>query len=203
MLQAGVLKPVHQATPWINGFVLVEGKDNLGKLKLRICLDPTNPNKAIVCEPYHFKTPEDIGHLLEACRNLHNYSVWLQQSFWHQQLDEASSLMTTFHNKLGRFHYTAIPFGATVASYVFQHKLDECFGKIKQVINTTDYIMIVGYKPDHSDQDQAFPTCYKWPRSVMWSTTMKSFNTSKVRWHSLVKHIPQVVAGQVKIKCQL
>ena len=39
MLQTGILRPVHQATPWINRFVLVEGKDKLGKLKLRICLD--------------------------------------------------------------------------------------------------------------------------------------------------------------------
>ena len=65
MLQAGILKPVHQATPWINSFVLVEGKDKLDKLKLRICLDPTNLNKAIVHEPYHFKIPEDIAHLLK------------------------------------------------------------------------------------------------------------------------------------------
>ena len=43
MLQAGILKPVHQATPWSNSFVLVEGKDKLCKLKLRICSDPTNP----------------------------------------------------------------------------------------------------------------------------------------------------------------
>ena len=42
MLQAGVLKPVHEPTPWINSFVLVESKDKLGKLKLHICLDPTN-----------------------------------------------------------------------------------------------------------------------------------------------------------------
>ena len=64
MLQAGFLKPVHEATPWINSFVLVEGKDKLGNFKLRKCLDPTNLNKVIVCEPYHFKTPEDIAHLL-------------------------------------------------------------------------------------------------------------------------------------------
>ena len=49
-----------------------------------------------------------------------------------------------------------MPFGATVASDVFQHKLDECFGKIKQVIIITDNIMLVGNKPDHSDYDQAF-----------------------------------------------
>ena len=69
MLQAGVLKPVHPATHWINSFVLVEGRDKLENLKLRICLDPNNLNKAIVYEPYHFKTPEDIAHLLaEACK---------------------------------------------------------------------------------------------------------------------------------------
>ena len=62
--------PPYNIQVWINSFVLVERKDKLGKLKLRICLDPTNLNKAIVCEPYHFKTPEDIAHLLaEMCYN--------------------------------------------------------------------------------------------------------------------------------------
>ena len=64
MLKAGVLKPVQEAMLWINSFVLVEGTDQQGKPKLRICLDPTNLNKAIIREPYHFKTPEDISHLL-------------------------------------------------------------------------------------------------------------------------------------------
>ena len=68
MLKVGILKPVDQATPWINSFVLVEGKDKLGNLKLRIGFDPTNLNRAIVHEPYHFKTPEDIAHhLAEPC----------------------------------------------------------------------------------------------------------------------------------------
>ena len=48
MLKAGVLKPVHDATPWINNFVLVKGNDQHGQPKLCICLDPTNLNKAIV-----------------------------------------------------------------------------------------------------------------------------------------------------------
>ena len=64
MLQAGVLKPVTEATPLINSFVLVESKDKSGNHKLRICLDLTNLNKAIIREPYHFKTPEDIAHLI-------------------------------------------------------------------------------------------------------------------------------------------
>ena len=32
MLKAGIIKPVHEATPWINSFVLVESKDKLGNL---------------------------------------------------------------------------------------------------------------------------------------------------------------------------
>ena len=57
MLQAGVSASVHEATPWINSFVLVESKDKLGNLKLHICMDPNNLNKAITREPYHFRTP--------------------------------------------------------------------------------------------------------------------------------------------------
>ena len=68
MLQARMLKPVQEATPWINSFVHVEDKDKSDNPKLRICLDPTNLNKAIMREPYHFKTPEDISHLIaDAC----------------------------------------------------------------------------------------------------------------------------------------
>ena len=49
-----------------------------------------------------------------------------------------------------------MPFGVKVAGDVFQQKLDECFGKLKQVIIIADDIMVTGYKPDHSDHDQAF-----------------------------------------------
>ena len=108
MLQAGVLKPVNHATLWFNSFVLVEGKHKLGNLQLRICLDPTNLNKAILHEPYHLKTPEDIAHLSgEACV----ITVCdCRKGYWNQQLDEASSFLTTFNTELGRFQYTVMPF---------------------------------------------------------------------------------------------
>ena len=100
MLQATILKPLQQDTPWINSIVLVEGKDKLGKLKLRICLDTTNLNKAIVHGPYHFKTPEDIAHLLaDACAiTVSN----CRKGFCYQQLDEASSFLTMINTELGK-----------------------------------------------------------------------------------------------------
>ena len=94
LLQVGVLKLVNQVTPWINSFVLVESKDRLGNLKLRVCLDLTNQYKATVHELYHFKIPDDIAHLLaEACVIT---ASDCRKGFWHQQLDETSSFFTTF-----------------------------------------------------------------------------------------------------------
>ena len=94
MIKVGVLKPVNEATSWINSFVLVEGKDKLANLKLSICLDPTNLNKVIVREPHHFKTQEDIAHLLaDACIMSVCNS---KKGYWHQELDEASSFLYNF-----------------------------------------------------------------------------------------------------------
>ena len=78
-----------------------------------------------------------------------------RKGYWYQQLDEASLFLTTFNTELGRFQYTVMPFAATVAD-VFQRKLDECSGKLMQVTIIADDIMVVGYKPDHSDHDLAF-----------------------------------------------
>ena len=93
---------------------------------MRICVDPTNLNKAIVCEPYHFKTPEDIAHYLAGACVVTVCDC--RKGYWQQQLDKASSFLATFNTELGRFWYKVMPFGATVAGDVFQRKLDECFG---------------------------------------------------------------------------
>ena len=81
-----------------------------------------------------------------------------KKGYWHQKLDEASSFLTIFNTKIGRFRYTVMPFGATVARDVFQCKLDQCFGMIKQVIVIADNIMILGKQQNHRDHDVALTT---------------------------------------------
>ena len=51
-----------------------------------------------------------------------------------------------------------MPFGITVAGDVFQCKLDECFGHIKNLIVIADDVMIVGRNENHKDHDIAFTT---------------------------------------------
>ena len=101
VLKAGILQPVQEATPWINSFVLVEGTDKQGKPKLRICLDPTNLNRAIIREPYHFKTPEDISHLLADSTVMTMLDC--KKGYWHQELNEASTYLTKFNTEFGRY----------------------------------------------------------------------------------------------------
>ena len=156
MLQAVVLAPVNEATPWIHSFVLVESKDKLGILKLCIWLDATNLNTVITREPYHFRTPKDIAHLLaDTCIMT---VCDCKKGDWHQKLDEALSFLTTFNTEIGRFRYTVMPFGITVAGDVFQCKLDQCFGKIDQVIVIADDIIRISKKQNHRDHDIALTT---------------------------------------------
>ena len=105
--------------------MLIESTDKQGKPKLCICLDPTNFNKAIIREPYHFKTPEDISHLLADFTMMTVLDY--KKGYWHQELDIVSSYLTTFNMEFRRYQYTVMPFGTTVVGNVFQRKLDQCF----------------------------------------------------------------------------
>ena len=100
--------------------------------------------------------PGDIAHLLaDACiMTVCNCKT----GYSHQNLDEASPFLTTFNTEIGRFRYTVMPFGGTVTGDVFQCKLDECFGMIKQVIVIAEGIMIVGKQQNHRDHDVVLAT---------------------------------------------
>ena len=78
-----------------------------------------------------------------------------KKGYWHQQHDEASSFLTTFNTEIGRFRYTVMLFGITVARDVFQRKLDQCFGKIDQVIVIVDDILVIDKQHNHKDHDIA------------------------------------------------
>ena len=74
------------------------------------------------------------------------------------KLWECYITLTTFNTEIGRFRYTVMPFVGTVVGDIFQCKLDQCFGMIKQVIVIADDIMIVGKKQNHRDHDVVLTT---------------------------------------------
>ena len=60
-----------------------------------------------------------------------------------------------------------MPFSATVTGDVFQHKLNQCFGNIKNVTVIPDDIMIVGKRQNHNNLDQALTTLLKQLKDAM------------------------------------
>ena len=112
MLDADVITEVHEATPLINSFVIVEiVKD--GQKKLRICLDPKPLNKAIMHEPYITHTPDDVYHKLANAKYI--TVIDFKKSFWQFLLDEESSYLTTFNTPFGHYRYLRLPFGTNVS----------------------------------------------------------------------------------------
>ena len=107
--------------------------------------------KAVICEPYHFKTPEDIAYLIA---NLCIMTVCnCKKGYWHQELDEASSFLTTFNTEFEKISwYTVMPFGITIADDFFQQKLDQCFSHLKNVIVIVDDMMVVGKSQKEHNQ---------------------------------------------------
>ena len=80
-------------------------------------------------EPYHFKTLKDIAHLLA---DAYIMSVCnCKNGYWHQELDEASSFLTTFNTELGRFRYTVVAFGLMVVGDVFSVQAGPVFWQDK------------------------------------------------------------------------
>ena len=100
--------------------------------------------------------PDDIAHLIvDAC--IMTFCD-CHKGYWHQELDESSSFLTTFNTEFGHYRYTVMLCGATVAGDVFQCKLDQCFGHITNVIVIADDIMVIGKMQNHRDHDQALTT---------------------------------------------
>ena len=107
----------------------------------------------IICEPYCFRTPEDIAHKLAGTTAITVLNC--SKGYWHQLLDDESSYLTTFNTEIGRFRFTRMPFGATVAGNVFQHILDSIFLHLENVMIIADDKMVIGYQEDEQDHDKA------------------------------------------------
>ena len=95
-----------------------------------------------------------------------------------------------------------VPFGVKAAGDVFQHKLDQCFGKIKQVIVIPDDIMIVGKKQNHSDKNQDLTTLLETARRFNVKLSYEKLQYKEDEVDFLGRTTPQVVASLTKVKFQ-
>ena len=68
----------------------------------------------------------------------------LKSGFWHVQLDDSSSTLTTMGTPFGRFRWKRLPFGVAPAPEVFQQRLDEILMDLEGIKVIVDDILVYG-----------------------------------------------------------
>ena len=139
LVQQNILAPVQKPTPWISSMVVVPKQDG----KLRICLDPRDLNKAIRREHYPLPTIEDVATRLHKAKVFTVLDV--KKGFWHVELEEESSLLTTFNTPFGRYRWKRMPFGICSAPEVFQRRMHELIEGLQGVEVVADDFVVVGF----------------------------------------------------------
>lgn len=146
MVRDEIISPVDYPTDWVNNLQIVEKPNG----KLRICLDPKPLNACIKREHFLIPTVEDLTSRLA---NKKMFSVFdLSSGFWHMELDNESSDLTTFMTPFGRFKFNRVPFGLNCAPEMFQRKMVQVFGNIPGVLVYFDDIGI--YANDEKEHDE-------------------------------------------------
>ena len=135
----GIIKPVSQPTDWLSN-ILVKEKPNG---KLRICIDPSQTiNRAIRRPKYTIPTIEEKLSLLTNAKVFTIVDV--SEAFHTIELDEESSLLTTFRGPSGRYCYTRMPFGKASGPEEYQRRQHEFLDGLQGVINIADDICVFG-----------------------------------------------------------
>ena len=145
MEKLGVIKKCTEPTAWVHSLVVAKKKNN----KLRVCLDPSDLNRAVMREHFPMQTVEDV---ISRMPNAKVFSVLdANHGFWQVKLAKDSSKLATFNTPFGRYSYTRLPFGIASAPEVFQNVMVHLFQDIEGVEVIVDDLVVWGEDAEQHD----------------------------------------------------
>lgn len=136
--EKGVIKKVSKPTDWVSSLVIVPKSND----DIRVCLDPTDLNKAIKRPYFPLPVVEDVLTKLEGARIF--TSLDAKSGYWQVELDEESQELTCFNTPFGRYVFKRLPFGVKSASEEFQMRLVEALDGIDNIAIVADDILVYG-----------------------------------------------------------
>lgn len=141
----GIIENVEQSTDWTSNVVIIEKKDN----KLRICIDPSEFNRALKIEKYQIPTVEEILPEITKAKVFSTFDA--RSGFWQLPLDEKSKLLTSFWSPQGRYCWKRLPFGIAPALEIFQKTQHEIIVELKGVEVIADDFLVYGEGVDFNE----------------------------------------------------
>ena len=144
MVWQGIIIKQTVPTPWVSSLTYPKKANS----KLRICLDPKDLNKAIICENHKAPTLEEIAHVLTGATKFSKVDG--NKAFFGMHLTDKASLLTTFNTHLGRYRFLCVPFGLKMSQDIFQMRMDDIVAQCPGVLAIHDYVFIYGkHDRDH------------------------------------------------------
>ena len=123
-------------TPWVSSVTFPRKPNG----EVRVCVDPSNLNKAIIREHHKPMMVEEIAHEL-AGATVYTKADALK-AFLQIHLMHEASLLTTFNSHRGQLRFLWMPFGAKMSQDVFQLRMDAILEQYPGVIGLYDDMVI-------------------------------------------------------------
>jgi len=134
----GIITPVAEPSAWLSALLIINIKGG----GVRACIEPKPLNRALRRDHYPMPTIDDI--LPELAQVKVFSTVDAKSAFWHLELDEESSKLTTFETPFGKFRWLRLPYGISPTPELFQRKIHEALSGLKHIACVADDILIFG-----------------------------------------------------------
>ena len=142
MKSLDVIRPVTEPTDWVSSITYVQKNDG----SLRICIDPSDLNKALKRGQHHIPTVEELNHLFAGATVFSKLDA--RSGYWSVPLESDSQLLTTFNSPFGRYCFKRLPFGLSVSQDIFQAAMDDVLEGLPGVVSIADDIVVFGRNAD-------------------------------------------------------
>ena len=145
LIEEEIITEQVEPTPWVSSVTFPRKPNG----EVRVCLDPSNLNKAIIREHHKPMTVEEIAHEL-AGATVYTKANALK-AFLQIHLTHEASLLTTFNSHRGWLRFLRMPFGAKMSQDMFQLRMDAILEQCPGVIGIHNDMVIFGV--DQQDHD--------------------------------------------------
>ena len=118
LIEEEIIMEQVEPTPWVSSVTFPRKPNG----EVRVCLDPSNVNKAIIREHHKPMTVEEMAH--ELARGSVYTKADALKAFLQIHLMHEASLLMTFNSHRAQLRFLWMPFGAKMSQDVFQLRMD-------------------------------------------------------------------------------